>query len=458
MEIKPLFSGRAYYEITADDGQKYVYTPQEFVEKGFVQGKVQNYDPVFMDKKDEVLSKASSFTLPEGLSVNSAASKLYSEPSKGVIWKAEDFAPYSDSGKYYFTQYNISDKTPAITGLATVNGKAVYATNASKGYDSSYVSGSKANETYFTNITQGKSGGGGLFGGLLGSIANPVLETVGDALIKAGPALQLANFVAPGVGTALAAGTALGQGNVKGAILNAAIGEATGNSMFTEGGGTPIWETPKAAPTNQAPVVDAGGPVEILPGAKPATGVDAVLANAGAEEALSGIDLGGVGGSPNTWLGNGVYGAVPAAIAGTGTIPGGIGGAASGVTLSNVVDAIKGGVLVNAITGDPLGLSGDKGGGSAPASTGFAMVPIPAEWKSPTYAASSAPIDLESIFSDQNMLGGTQWQGLPTQRPNISFNDIFASGKQQTPMGSPVDMNQIMRSILGQTATSQKPA
>ena len=35
------------------------------------------------------------------------------------------------------------------------------------------------------------------------------------------------------------------------------------------------------------------------------------------ESALSGIDLGGVGASPNTWLGAGQYGAVPAAVAGT---------------------------------------------------------------------------------------------------------------------------------------------
>jgi hypothetical protein len=110
-------------------------------------------------------------------------------------------------------------------------------------------------------------------------------------------------------------------------------------------------------------------------------------------------------------------------------------------------------LLVNSITGDPLGL-GDSGGGSGSTGpTGFAQVPIPAEWKSPTYAAPSAPIDLSSIFSNQNMLGGTQWQGLPSQR-NVSFNDIFAAGQQQTPMGTPVDINQIVSAILGQNATS----
>jgi hypothetical protein len=49
---------------------------------------------------------------------------------------------------------------------------------------------------------------------------------------------------------------------------------------------------------------------------------------AGTGEALSGIDMGGVGASPNTLAGAGTYGAVPEAIAGTGTVTGGYMGAA----------------------------------------------------------------------------------------------------------------------------------
>ena len=123
----------------------------------------------------------------------------------------------------------------------------------------------------------------------------------------------------------------------------------------------------------------------------------------------------------------------------------------------SVTDYLRAGLLVNALTGDPLGLGGSQGQQGATGTTGFAQVPIPAEWKSPTYAAPSAPIDLSSIFSNQNMLGGTQWQGLPRQQ-NVSFNDIFAAGDQKTPMGKPVNINQIVSSILGQASTSQKPA
>jgi hypothetical protein len=122
----------------------------------------------------------------------------------------------------------------------------------------------------------------------------------------------------------------------------------------------------------------------------------------------------------------------------------------------STLDYVRAGLLVNAITGDPLKLSGGGGGGGGGGATGFDQVPIPAEWRSPTYAAPSAPIDLSSIFTDQNLLAGTQWQGLPTQQPNVSFNDIFASGQQQTPMGNMVDINQIVSSILGQNTASQK--
>lgn len=132
--------------------------------------------------------------------------------------------------------------------------------------------------------------------------------------------------------------------------------------------------------------------------------------------------------------------------------------AAKNLTFKDALNYVRGGLLINSLTGDPLGLGGDTGGGGGGGGfTGFEQVPIPSDWRSPTYAASSAPIDLSSIFTDQNLLGATQWQGLPQQQ-NVSFNDIFASGQQQTPMGNMVDINQIVSAILGQNAVSQKSA
>lgn len=129
----------------------------------------------------------------------------------------------------------------------------------------------------------------------------------------------------------------------------------------------------------------------------------------------------------------------------------------NGLSFKDALNYVRGGLLINSLTGDPLGLGGDTGGGGGGGFTGFEQVPIPSDWRSPTYAASSAPIDLSSIFTDQNLLAGTQWQGLPQQQ-NVSFNDIFASGQQRTLMGNMVDINQIVSAILGQNTASQKSA
>jgi hypothetical protein len=259
--------------------------------------------------------------------------------------------------------------------------------------------------------------------------------------------------------------------------------------------------TAPATAGNLAPVVDAGGPVEYLPSAADAAGAGGAISSPvyspdlpvgtplpplpepTLDEIISemapvapppaevGPELLGEAGG-NTFpldaplegeipLGDAItpvsnpvydYGdATPAEITSAKTAM-----AAKGLTFKDALNYVRGGLLVNALVGDPLGLGGSQPtGGGGP--TGFEQVPIPADWRSPTYAASSAPIDLSSIFTDQNLLAGTQWQGLPQQQ-NVSFNDIFASGQQRTPMGQPVDINQIVSAILGQNTASQKPA
>jgi len=58
----------------------------------------------------------------------------------------------------------------------------------------------------------------------------------------------------------------------------------------------------------------------------------------GETEALSGIDLGGVGASPNTWLGGSTYGAVPAAI--SSVVPAGAEAALSPVVAANAGSSV----------------------------------------------------------------------------------------------------------------------
>lgn len=125
--------------------------------------------------------------------------------------------------------------------------------------------------------------------------------------------------------------------------------------------------------------------------------------------------------------------------------------AAQGMTFKQGLDAVRAGLLVNALTGDPLGLSDvGAGGGQSFAQTGFQQVPIPTEWKSPEYTYTPVQnVSFEDLFPGVS-LQGTQWQNMPQAQ---TFNQLFASGQQQTPMGSPVDLNQIVGSILGQSTT-----
>jgi hypothetical protein len=126
--------------------------------------------------------------------------------------------------------------------------------------------------------------------------------------------------------------------------------------------------------------------------------------------------------------------------------------AEKGLTFQQALNYVRGGLLANSLIGDPLGLSGDMPSGGS-GTQGFSIVPVPTSWKSPTYAKSQAtPIRFEDLFPGQS-LQGTQWQGSQNAIPNMTFNQMFSSGLQSTPMGTPVDINQIVGSILGQNAT-----
>lgn len=127
------------------------------------------------------------------------------------------------------------------------------------------------------------------------------------------------------------------------------------------------------------------------------------------------------------------------------------GTAGKALTAGDVINAVRGGLLVNAITGDPLGLN--ETGSNSVADTGFDIVPVPSEWKSPEYTYTPVQnVTFEDLFPGVS-LRGTQWSGMQRANPNMTFNEMFASGRQ-TPMGSPVDINQIVGSIIGQSAKS----
>lgn len=130
------------------------------------------------------------------------------------------------------------------------------------------------------------------------------------------------------------------------------------------------------------------------------------------------------------------------------------GGTGTNITVTDVIKALP---IIN--TAATLLGGGSGGSGGTTGTTGFNVVPVPTTWQPPATTSGGStvgkftPIDLNSIFTNQNLLIGTQWEGLPNQR-NLTFNDIFAAGQQKTPMGTPVNINNLVSAILGQSATS----
>jgi len=200
MEIKPFYSGRAYYDITGDNGEKYVFVPQEFVQKGFIQGGQQFYSPGFLTPG--AMSTASAFTLPSDSSLTGAAKEIYKEPTKGFVWKADDFNKinYDD---FSFKSYQPTSTYGTIQGYTLKDGVPNYVQEPSPG--ANYTLLDKDGTSTNTTVTVTRSGGGGGF-----------LSQLGNEILKAGPIVPLALDIAgtafgvPGIGTAVALGTAGG--------------------------------------------------------------------------------------------------------------------------------------------------------------------------------------------------------------------------------------------------------
>jgi len=215
MEIKPFYSGRGYYDITGDNGEKYVFVPQEFVEKGFVQDGQQFYDPGFLTPG--ALSTASAFTLPSDSSLTSAAKSIYQNPTKGFVWKADDFKNINPND-FTFQSYQPYDKYGTIKGYTVKDGVPYYVQEPAPG--SNYTLLDKGGTATSTTVTVTRSGGGGGF-----------LAKLGRDIVSAGPlpllALDILGASAglPGIGTAIAGGVtagAIASGDEKTALNYAA--------------------------------------------------------------------------------------------------------------------------------------------------------------------------------------------------------------------------------------------
>jgi len=169
--ITPYYSGRGYYDVTGADGNKYIYVPKEFVEKGFVASGTQYVNDNFLNQ--DLLNKASEFKLDNADAITGAAKNLYSDPTSGYVWKYNDLYPYTND--FSFGGYGISPETGAIQGIGSANGRPVYVTSTAPGQNQTVYTGG-GNFTNNTKIEQ--TGGGGLFGGFLGQVFNPILSGI----------------------------------------------------------------------------------------------------------------------------------------------------------------------------------------------------------------------------------------------------------------------------------------
>lgn len=336
---------------------------------------------------------------------------------------------------YNYDEYTVGERLTGYTkDLGKINGLPVVATYDIEGnltgYDAptegyrNWINGKQSVSGLWDaegNATprQFSGGGGGFFGGLVGDIGGAIgdiAESFGDlAKSDLGKAALLAGAY---YGLPALAGESTALTGVDAAMADLA---ASAPAFAPEAAAiaAPALTGVDAALADLAASAPAFTPEIIAaPVAAELTGVDAALADlASATPAFTGAEL-----------------AVPAA---------------SGITLKGALDTARAGLLINALTGDPLGLNDTGGGTSAP--TGFAQVPIPEDWTSPTYTYSPVQnVTFEDLFPGVS-LQGTQWQNMPQAQ---TFNEMFASGQQQTPMGYPVDINQIVGSILGQSATS----
>ncbi len=125
-------------------------------------------------------------------------------------------------------------------------------------------------------------------------------------------------------------------------------------------------------------------------------------------------------------------------------------GLGTDLTLGKVLDAAK----VAAIIGGVTGVVTDK-----PAQTGFDIVPVPSDWKTPTYtqptgtAQGLPPIN----FGSRELLRGTQWEkylnpaptlAVPMQPMGMGYDQLV--GALQGGQGGNLTLNDIISGIQGQ--------
>jgi len=184
--------------ITGEDGKEYFFVPQNYVQKGQVQGDFQQYNKQFLDPN--TFKNAVAFELPQGMQ-----SRL---DSKGFLWTADDF---NKLGLNTYSGYKIDENNPAIIGIGNPH------PSMQVGAPISYITqpklapgGERVQQDWIT--TEGRTGGLGQY--QYYKYQGPLADAIRGGLQAIGPlAPLLLEYAAPGMGlgAAYVAGNAAGK-------------------------------------------------------------------------------------------------------------------------------------------------------------------------------------------------------------------------------------------------------
>lgn len=108
--------------ITGADGEKYVYVPLEFVQKGMIDKSTneQYYTQEFLN--GNTFKNAIQYQLPDSAGLSPMFAEQYKEPNKGFLWKQSDFEKVVAPGLAF---YSLNTFPPIIgTGVPSVGPSA----------------------------------------------------------------------------------------------------------------------------------------------------------------------------------------------------------------------------------------------------------------------------------------------------------------------------------------------
>ena len=209
--------------VTGADGEKYVYVPLEFVQKGMIDESTneQYYTPEYLN--GNTFKNAIQYTLPDSAGLSPMFAQQYKEPNKGFLWKQSDFDKVVSPGVSF---YSLNTFPPILgTGVPSVGPNAGDATNhyyitqpnkVSPEYALQFYVGTSGdvirgyNQVYYTYPNDPT-------GGFLGRAVQQVSKELGPIVP------MVMNYFAPGSGDAYIATQAVIGGVQTGQWGNAAL-------------------------------------------------------------------------------------------------------------------------------------------------------------------------------------------------------------------------------------------